>query len=977
MAGPTRTWRVSPTGLAAPTATAATTSSTPERVGSSHHARVKSEQPEQPELWDTQEFVAFQHCLLASLDSLPSPTIEKVKVCEDKGHQFAGEHVPEFKSQSKAPQQPRRTSRVESLESYAMARMSASMKILPHNNPILPSKAAPLSDASKESSPTAGPIFKPYRPKEHLHKSTSTFIREILDKPLTMLDLDTKFVYVYWYPGNFGKVKIGSAKNVQNRFRKWQKECGHPVQPCVDRDLSFSAQVVNARRVEMLIHAELKDYRVQHQNCTCKRKAKHNEWFATTEHHVKQVIQKWKKWMTSKERYENVIGGHLIPQNTTEKEIQKLCQPVPKPDDFVLTPEARSKSKAKADLCPVISSSLVLNDAASVVKELIDNALDARAGTVCIEISSNALDLIQVRDNGTGVDVEDRQHLCKPGHTSKIRTIDELAALGGTCLGFRGQALASLTQLSGSVKITTRIDGEIVGSALTYGSEGNLLRYALVPNLFVFCSYVLSSSTPVSHPVGTTVRIQDFLSNIPVRKELATKAASKTLDSVRGLLYSYALARPQIRFALKVLKTKNGKINYLSQAPGSDRYFSVDGRPLSAEKGVMREFSRLYKKYLRNVCEQAMGKSSPSRPFLYVKITCPPGSYDVNIEPAKDEVLFLNPDSLIREFEQLLTYVYGELGSGHDDIEYPLAKMSNQRPATAFNLFTAREIATGEQGLNVIDSSDLIEASSYSSHAGSLPSARRESSNLPEAGLTTPNRWELGGIINFKKQEALVNAGQQNALIQAQRQQETFVQGARSNAASPILNQDHRLQVDYNGIMQHQEDFGTHFESARTVKTSVPKSPKSGLHEGSGLEAYRNKAKICTRYQSDLAAKQKKEHDPHRIFDSDISAGHLTHYNSRRQYQEEAGTEYSNEGRLAVKEIRSRGTSLELIPAGLATYQFVMVLNSCPGVEEMKSRATRLTNIDEYPTTGNVNGALSWEVNLSDTELWEFARSDK
>lgn len=109
-----------------------------------------------------------------------------------------------------------------------------------------------------------------------------------------------------------------------------------------------------------------------------------------------------------------------------------------------------------------------------MVKELIDNALDARATTVNVEISQNTLDVIQVKDNGTGIGVQDRQLLCKRGCTSKIRSLEDLSRLGGSFLGFRGEALASIAELSNAVTITTRIDGEIVGSSLTFGSSGML-----------------------------------------------------------------------------------------------------------------------------------------------------------------------------------------------------------------------------------------------------------------------------------------------------------------------------------------------------------------------------------------------------------------------------------------------------------------------------------------------------------------------
>lgn len=132
---------------------------------------------------------------------------------------------------------------------------------------------------------------------------------------------------------------------------------------------------------------------------------------------------------------------------------------------------ALSENAARA-----ICSSLVLNDAISVVKELIDNALDSHATNIVIEISANTLNTIQIKDNGAGIGIEDRQLLCKRGFTSKIRTLADLAQLGGTSLGFRGEALASIAELSESVTITTRVDGEAVGTQLKFDSKCKLTR---------------------------------------------------------------------------------------------------------------------------------------------------------------------------------------------------------------------------------------------------------------------------------------------------------------------------------------------------------------------------------------------------------------------------------------------------------------------------------------------------------------------
>lgn len=70
------------------------------------------------------------------------------------------------------------------------------------------------------------------------------------------------------------------------------------------------------------------------------------------------------------------------------------------------------------------------------------------------------------------------------------------------------------------------------------------------------------SSSSASHPVGTTFRVQNFLHNIPVRKQTALKNSTKTLQSIKALLFSFAFARPKVRFSLKVLKVKSDKGNW-------------------------------------------------------------------------------------------------------------------------------------------------------------------------------------------------------------------------------------------------------------------------------------------------------------------------------------------------------------------------------------------------------------------------------
>jgi DNA mismatch repair ATPase MutL len=123
-----------------------------------------------------------------------------------------------------------------------------------------------------------------------------------------------------------------------------------------------------------------------------------------------------------------------------------------------------------------IGSCQVLTDSCSLVKELVDNALDAHATSISIEISSNVLDVIQVKDNGTGIPPNDFEMVCRRNCTSKIATMDDLRKLGGKSLGFRGQALASAAEMSGGLRLTTKTGKEVVAKAIEFGRSGDILR---------------------------------------------------------------------------------------------------------------------------------------------------------------------------------------------------------------------------------------------------------------------------------------------------------------------------------------------------------------------------------------------------------------------------------------------------------------------------------------------------------------------
>lgn len=127
-----------------------------------------------------------------------------------------------------------------------------------------------------------------------------------------------------------------------------------------------------------------------------------------------------------------------------------------------------------------LGSGQVLTDSASLVKELIENAIDGRASTISVEVSANTLDDIRVKDNGHGIPPEDRPLACTMHCTSKIRDLDDLQDIGGRSLGFRGVALASAAEMSKCLMISTRIEGEVIAAELKFDRQGQIARYLYV-----------------------------------------------------------------------------------------------------------------------------------------------------------------------------------------------------------------------------------------------------------------------------------------------------------------------------------------------------------------------------------------------------------------------------------------------------------------------------------------------------------------
>ena len=130
-----------------------------------------------------------------------------------------------------------------------------------------------------------------------------------------------------------------------------------------------------------------------------------------------------------------------------------------------------------------LGSAQSLTDSCSLVKELIENSIDAQATSISVEVSPNLLDRIRIRDNGQSINPEDRRLVCQRHSTSKIRSLDDLALLGGRSMGFRGEALASAVELSSKFTLFSRVEGEDTASMIEFDRGGSVTKYNLIMTL--------------------------------------------------------------------------------------------------------------------------------------------------------------------------------------------------------------------------------------------------------------------------------------------------------------------------------------------------------------------------------------------------------------------------------------------------------------------------------------------------------------
>ena len=308
-------------------------------------------------------------------------------------------------------------------------------------------------------------------------------------------------------------------------------------------------------------------------------------------------------------------------------------------------PKIQQLSSHVADL---IAAGEVVERPASVVKELTENAIDAGATRITIEIQNGGMTLIRISDNGCGMALEDARIAFLRHATSKIRTKDDLAAI--STLGFRGEALAAISAVSRIDLLTKAADTPGVSLHLDAGQ--------------------ITQEDPAGCPEGTTILVRDLFYNTPARMKFM-KSDQAEASAVFLAVQQQALAHPEIAFRF----LKDGQ-EQLSTAGSGDRMsaiYTVFGREIAngmvEVKGSWEQFSvrgyvtkptctrgnRSYQYFFVNsrfiksrMLSAALEEAYKNQlmvgrfPACVLEIDLPVQAVDVNVHPAKTEVKFLS-----------------------------------------------------------------------------------------------------------------------------------------------------------------------------------------------------------------------------------------------------------------------------------------------------------------------------------------------
>ncbi len=309
-----------------------------------------------------------------------------------------------------------------------------------------------------------------------------------------------------------------------------------------------------------------------------------------------------------------------------------------------------------------IAAGEVIERPSYAVKELVENALDAKAVNITVSLEDAGLTLLRVTDDGEGMSKEDLKESWKPHTTSKIRELEDLHTTKS--FGFRGEALSSLAAVS-TLTIQSRPANSPTGYSISV--ERGLLI----------------GESSVGMPYGTTVTAEHLFAHIPARKKFM-KSIRTELRLCVDIINNYALCYPSVQFMLihgkKTLlyyPATHKRAERVEQIMGedvfpllipittNDTYLSIEGfiaKPQLNARSTAKQYLFINSRMVRDgVVSSAVKESygtmleSATYPVFVLFADLPPGFVDINVHPRKEEVRFANGQYIFQTVKQAVT----------------------------------------------------------------------------------------------------------------------------------------------------------------------------------------------------------------------------------------------------------------------------------------------------------------------------------